>query len=49
MKRGGISLCYKMIVLDLDGTLVNSEKKISEKNKKALQKAIQKGVKVVLA
>ncbi|NDO46934.1 Cof-type HAD-IIB family hydrolase [Clostridium sp. MD294] len=40
---------YKMIVLDLDGTLVNSEKKISEKNKKALQKAIQKGVKVVLA
>lgn len=38
-----------MIVLDLDGTLVNSEKKISEKNKKALQKAMQKGIKVVLA
>lgn len=38
-----------MIVLDLDGTLVDSQKNISEKNKQALQKAIEKGVKVVLA
>ena len=40
---------YSMIVLDLDGTLVDSNKKISQRNKQALQKAIQKGVKVVLA
>lgn len=30
---------YKLIVLDLDGTLLNSEKKISEGNLAALQKA----------
>ena len=49
MKKGEKSLQYKMIVLDLDGTLVDSKKKISQRNKEALQKAMQKGVKVVLA
>lgn len=38
----------KLIALDLDGTLLNSEKKISEGNKNAIQLAKEKGVKVVL-
>ena len=38
-----------MIVLDLDGTLVDSKKNISERNKEALQKAMEKGIIVVLA
>lgn len=40
---------YKMIVLDLDGTLTNSEKKITPKTKQALFDAMERGIKVVLA
>ena len=40
---------YKLLVLDIDGTLTNSEKKITPKTKKALIKAQQKGVKLVIA
>lgn len=40
---------YKLIALDMDGTLLNSDKKISEKNKEALKKAKELGVYVVLA
>ncbi|MBW6409204.1 sugar-phosphatase [Clostridium weizhouense] len=40
---------YKLIALDMDGTLLTSDKKISERNKKAIKKAEEKGVKVVLA
>ena len=40
---------YKLIALDMDGTLLTSEKVISEDTKKALKKAEEKGVKVVLA
>lgn len=40
---------YKLIALDMDGTLLTSEKKISENTKKALKAAEAKGVKVVLA
>ncbi|SFD02664.1 sugar-phosphatase [Clostridium uliginosum] len=39
---------YKLIALDMDGTLLTSDKKISEKNKKAIKAAEEKGVKVVL-
>ena len=28
---------YKLIAIDLDGTLLNSEKKITEENKKAIR------------
>lgn len=42
-------MSYKMIVLDLDGTLTNSQKVITEKTKAALMKAQENGVKVVLA
>lgn len=40
---------YKIIALDLDGTLTNSEKIITPKTKKALFKAMQNGAIVVLA
>lgn len=40
---------YKVIALDMDGTLLNSKKEVSEKTKEALKKAQNKGVKVVLA
>ena len=38
----------KLIALDLDGTLLTSDKKISQRNLKALAAARAKGVKVVL-
>ena len=37
-----------LIALDLDGTLLNSEKKISPRNRAALSAAQAQGVKVVL-
>ena len=40
---------YKAIALDLDGTLTNSHKKVSEKNKEVISKAIEEGIKVILA
>ena len=40
---------FKAIALDLDGTLTNSEKKVSERNKRALQEAIKRGVSIILA
>ena len=39
----------KLLALDLDGTLTNSYKKVSEKNKRYIKWAQEKGVKVVLA
>ncbi|MGZ7230719.1 HAD-IIB family hydrolase, partial [Streptococcus pyogenes] len=41
-------MSIKLIALDLDGTLLNGKKEISESNKKALQEARQQGVKVVI-
>lgn len=40
---------YKLIAIDLDGTLLNSYGEISEKNKQAIQYAKNKGTEVVLA
>lgn len=40
---------YKLIALDLDGTLKNSENKITPKTKKALIKVQELGMKIVLA
>lgn len=40
---------YKIIALDMDGTLLNGEKKVTDRVKKALNEAREKGVKVVLA
>lgn len=40
---------YKLVALDMDGTLLNEDKKISTENFNAIEKAKKKGVKVVLA
>ena len=42
-------LKYKMLVSDMDYTLLNKEKKISERNREAVKKAIEKGVHIVVA
>lgn len=40
---------YKLVAIDLDGTLLNSYGVVSEKNKEAIKKVISKGVEVVIA
>ena len=40
---------YKLIAVDMDGTLLREDKTISDRTKKAIKKAVAKGVKVVLA
>lgn len=40
---------YKLIALDMDGTLLTTDKKVSEKNQSAIKAAEAKGVKIVLA
>ncbi len=42
-------MSYKIIFTDLDDTLLNSEKKISQLDKKAIMKAQEAGIKFVLA
>lgn len=39
----------KLIVVDIDGTLLNSQHELSERNEKALRAAMEQGVPVVLA
>ncbi|EKO3556113.1 sugar-phosphatase [Vibrio metschnikovii] len=40
---------YKLIALDMDGTLLNSQKQISLRTQQAIAKAREQGIKVVLA
>ena len=40
---------YKLIAIDLDGTLLNSNGEISSKNKQAIQNISKKGTIVVIA
>lgn len=40
---------YKLIAIDLDGTLLNAYGEVSEENKKAILRAKEKGAKIVLA
>ncbi|MCB2289970.1 sugar-phosphatase [Clostridium sp. CS001] len=40
---------YKLVAIDMDGTLLNEEREISPENYEAIQKARENGVKVVLA
>lgn len=40
---------YKLVAIDLDGTLLNSSGEVSIKNKESILKAVQKGTIVVLA
>ncbi|NLW23523.1 MAG: HAD family phosphatase [Tissierellia bacterium] len=40
---------YKLIAIDMDGTLLNSNNQISKKNREIIFKAINKGIHIVLA
>jgi Cof subfamily protein (haloacid dehalogenase superfamily) len=40
---------YKLICIDMDGTLLNSRKQISENNKTVLRKAREKGVRIAIS
>lgn len=40
---------YKLVALDMDGTLLNNRKEITPRTKQALQLAREKGIKIVLA
>ena len=40
---------YRLLVLDLDGTLTNTKKEITEHTRSILMEAQEKGVKIVLA
>lgn len=46
--RKGEGKMIKLIAIDLDGTLLNSDKTISERNRQALKQAKAKGIKIVL-
>ena len=39
---------YKLIAIDLDGTLLNSYGEVSNRNKKAIEETLKKDVEVVL-
>lgn len=40
---------YKLIAIDMDGTLLREDKTISDKTKDRIKKSVEKGVKIVLA
>jgi len=40
---------YKLIAIDLDGTLLNSSGEVSLNNRRALKKAMDNGMEIVLA
>lgn len=40
---------YKLIAIDLDGTLLNSYGQVSERNREALRRAQEQGIQIVLA
>ena len=40
---------YKLLALDLDGTLTNTKKEITPYTRRTIIKAQQKGVKIILA
>ena len=40
---------YKLIAIDVDGTLLNSSGEVTENTRLALKKAIDKGIEIVIA
>lgn len=48
-ERNVKKLNYKLLAIDLDGTLLNSQGEISDENKKAIEEIQKHGVEVVLA
>lgn len=47
--RAGGLMAYKVLALDIDGTLTNSQKQITDRTKRAVAAAAGKGVKIVIA
>ncbi|MDU5412839.1 MAG: HAD-IIB family hydrolase, partial [Clostridium perfringens] len=41
-------MSYKLICIDMDGTLLNNKHEISERNKESIKKATERGVKVAV-
>ncbi len=39
---------YKIIFIDIDGTLRNDNKEITSRTKKAIQQIVEKGIQVVI-
>ena len=39
---------YKLIAIDIDGTLLNSHGEVTDRNKQAIKKALEKNINVVL-
>jgi hypothetical protein len=48
-RRDGILMNYKIIAIDMDGTLLNDDKSISKYNEEMIHKAMKSGVKVVIS
>ena len=44
-----IILKYKLLALDMDGTLLNSQKKITPRTKSAINELIRRGIYVVIS
>ena len=42
-------MAYELLVLDVDGTLVNTKKEITERTKEALWECQDQGIKVAIA
>lgn len=42
-------MTYKLICLDMDGTLLNNKKELTERNKEAIKKAHNKGIRVAIS
>jgi Cof subfamily protein (haloacid dehalogenase superfamily) len=40
---------FRLLAIDIDGTLLNSERLLSDKNQRAIEKAVAAGIQVVLA
>jgi Cof subfamily protein (haloacid dehalogenase superfamily) len=47
--KGELDMKYKLIAIDMDGTLLNSKNEISAMNRKAIKKANDMGIKIVLS
>ena len=40
---------YKLVAIDLDGTMLNSYGMVTERTKKAINESMNKGVEVIIA
>ena len=40
---------YKLVAVDIDGTLLNSKSQLSDKNIEAIKRSVEKGIILVLS